>query len=524
MILLSQIKQADRIVALSEYYALHICADGPDPDRNHISSVSVLKISDQKVQNEAFLPISSDEDRNPDDGSYLIADIADGISKLLLGSVVAAEPDTVILLRSLLNRFDYEGEVQFLPACRLASALFPSVSGESIEKTAEELAIPTADFPTDLLEAYLEANILEHCRRALSNDGNDLPAVQNVLVQPFQKPKKTRQKRSSGKKIRSVSDDTLSQMAKSAWTASPWVFGVLAIILLILAAILIPHAGEKKVDRNVAPVSYLVLSWDDPGKYGAQQKVRAGEENPIQFRIPYGVYNVLNNNSIPVELHVINENEEKSDNEEKTEEAVAAEINASDLTEDEDEPSNSRVIIRPNSSRQITIDTDQYLTLSEDAKDLIFFYLSAVPEEPESDTTGQVQAGQSVVYAYVKGSEVRFRRAPSLEGQIIETLNNGQQVQVLAISGEWTHVQIRDQKGYIFSQYLTSDDPTQRAGSGTVSESSDTETNTAEQAETSQPASAEPSAAPADLSGPSEPETPAQNTPESAAEPNSSGS
>ena len=66
---------------------------------------------------------------------------------------------------------------------------------------------------------------------------------------------------------------------------------------------------------------------------------------------------------------------------------------------------------------------------------------------------------QSVVYAYVKGTEVRFRKAPSLEGQIIDSLNDGQQVQVLAITGEWTHVQVGDQKGYIFSQYLVNDDP-----------------------------------------------------------------
>lgn len=524
MILLSQIKQADRIAALSEYYALSIRAGGPDAAEDHISSVSVLKVSDRKVQNEAFLRISSDENAYPDEVSYSVEVVADSISKLLLGSVVAAEPETVVLLRSLLSIYDSDGEIQFLPACRLASALFPSISGENVEETAEELAIPITDFPPNLQEAYLEANILERCRIALSKADSNQSSVPAVLVQPYQKPKKTHQKHSSGKKARSVSDDTLSNLAKSAWTASPWVFGVLAIILLILAAILIPHAGEKKVDRNVAPVSYLVLSWDNPGKYGIEQKVRAGEENPIQFRIPYGVYNVLNNNSIPVELHVINENDDKTEKEEMADDTAAAELNASEPTNEEEEPSNSRVIIRPNSSRQITIDTDQYLTLSEEAKDLIFFYLSAVPEEPESDTTGQVQAGQSVIYAYVKGSEVRFRRAPSLEGQIIDTLNNGQQVQVLAISGEWTHVQVRDQKGYIFSQYLTSDDPTQRAGSGTVPESSDTENNTSELPENPQPAPADTAAAPAVPSEPAELDAPMEKTPESAAEPVSPGS
>ena len=103
---------------------------------------------------------------------------------------------------------------------------------------------------------------------------------------------------------------------------------------------------------------------------------------------------------------------------------TSAEITLS--ADEEEEDANTSVTLRPNSSREITIDEEQYLTLSEDATELIFFYLSEVPEEKESDTTGQDSGSGRVVYAYVKGTEVRFRRAPSLEGQIIDTLNNGQ--------------------------------------------------------------------------------------------------
>jgi uncharacterized protein YgiM (DUF1202 family) len=120
--------------------------------------------------------------------------------------------------------------------------------------------------------------------------------------------------------------------------------------------------------------------------------------------------------------------------------------------------------MRPNSKRTITIDTDQYLTLSENANDLILFYVSEVPEEKESDVTGR-DSGDSgrVVYAYVKGTEVRFRKSPSLEGAIIDSMQNGQQVQVLGVTGEWTHVAVQNEKGYIFSQFLTSEDPTAAA-------------------------------------------------------------
>ena len=496
MISLSQIKQADRIKALSDYYVMTIRANAGEPDFSRIASVSVLKISEREVVNEAFLPITSGEsDDIPENAVFSIENVAAGVSKLVLGEAVVAEPETVVLLRSMLDAFGYEGDVLFLPACRLASAVFPSVSGESTESTAAELSISDPGYRDELREAYLEADIFERCRAALSGelDESDPDAL---LLQPPKKPVKSHEKRASANRKISVSDETLSHWAKSAWTASPWVFGVIAIVMLILAAILIPQASEKKVDRNVAPVSYLVLSWDETGKYGTEQKARAGEEKPIQFRIPYGVYSVLNNNSIPVELHILNENSENEEPEFSAEDdAAAAELNVSDSSEDEDQPTNSRVIIRPNSSRQITIDTDQYLTLSEDARDLIFFYQSPVPEEPESDTTGQVHAGQSVIYAYVKGTEVRFRRAPSLEGQIIDTLNNGQQVQVLAISGEWTHVQVRDQKGYIFSQYLTTDDPNQKAVA------SDTSTETAD---SGQAAAESTEAAPSesDTSGP----------------------
>ena len=63
----------------------------------------------------------------------------------------------------------------------------------------------------------------------------------------------------------------------------------------------------------------------------------------------------------------------------------------------------------------------------------------------------------------MKGTEVRFRKSPSLEGAIIDSMQNGQQVQVLGVTGEWTHVAVQNEKGYIFSQFLTSEDPTAAA-------------------------------------------------------------
>ena len=160
MITLTQIKEADRIKTLSAYYAMNIRANAGDPDVSRITSVSVLKISDRKVVNEAFLPIVSAEDAGaPENAGFSIENVAAGVSKLVLGEVVVAEPETVVLLRSMLDAFGYEGDILFLPACCLASAVFSSVSGERVESTAAELSIPDSDHSGELCEVYLEADI-----------------------------------------------------------------------------------------------------------------------------------------------------------------------------------------------------------------------------------------------------------------------------------------------------------------------------------------------------------------------------
>ncbi len=463
MIRFTQIKSAEEIAMLSDYCVLDICADRTDSEEPRINSVSVLKISERKVCSEAYLPLRAEE-AGSTESTYSIDEIAAGLCKLFPGNVLAAEPDTVVLLRRILEQRNIEGEVLFLPVCRLASALFPlaaAVSPANPVQIADALSLPRPDVKEPLQTVYLEANLVERCRQALSPDGG-MQEPSRLLIEPKQDDMHQGGKHSSGRRpLDSVSDETLKRLAKSAWSASPWVFAALAIAAFILALILFPHRSDKVVDRSKPPVSYIVLSWDKAGKYGTVPAKGSGSGQPVEFRIPYGVYRVQNNNSIPVELYILSEEGSPSENQTQEENSTVT-LNADQEEDDETQAANGRVILRPNSDRQITIDEGQYLTLSENATDLILFYVSEVPEEPESDTTGQVAHGQSVIYAYVKGTEVRFRRAPSLEGQIIDSLNNGQQVQVLAISGEWTHVQVQDQKGYIFSQYLTTEDPNQK--------------------------------------------------------------
>ncbi len=463
MIQFKQIKSAEEIASLSDYCVLSIDAEDKNTEKTIIDSVSILRVSDCKVCSEAYLPIRHDAGEDTE-FTYSLEEAASGLAKLFPGNVLAAEPSSVLLLRSILEEVNAEGEVLFLPVCRLAAALFPaaaSVSPADAEHISEALSIPRPGVNEPLQAVYLEANLLENCRQVLS-ENRDPQKPCTLLVEAYRQDQRQGGKHSrTGKVMESVSDETLTRWAKSAWSASPWVIAALAIAAFILALILFPRSSTEAVDRNKPPVSYIVLSWDEAGKYGTMPSKGSTADHPVEFRIPYGVYRVQNNNSIPVELYILSE-EDAGSAESSQEKGSAVALSSDQEPEDDGETSDGRVILRPNSDRQITIDEGQYLTLSEEAKDLILFYISEVPEEPESDTTGQVAHGQSIVYAYVKGTEVRFRRAPSLEGQIIDSLNNGQQVQVLAISGEWTHVQVQDQKGYIFSQYLTTEDPNQK--------------------------------------------------------------
>ena len=334
-------------------------------------------------------------------------------------------------------------------------------------------------------------------------------------------------KSASAPKKRRISSRTLKRWAKNVWSVSPWVVIGVAFLFVLFVVIHLPRKENTEVDRDTPVINYLVLSWDETGKYGTRTKAHGADGSVIEFRVPYGVYDVLNNNSIPVELTIGTDKnavkpspspsaspspstspspsaspsssptasaspspspEASPDMSSDTSadasqapasnpssapdgtgsgsaEVVAAELSAPAApadTEEEDGP--VKITMRPNSKRTITIDTNQYLTLSEDANDLILFYVSEVPEEKDSDVTGHDNGDSGrVVYAYVKGTEVRFRKSPSLEGAIIDSMQNGQQVQVLGVTGEWTHVAVQNEKGYIFSQFLTSEDPTAAA-------------------------------------------------------------
>ncbi len=523
MIHFRQITNADEILALNDYYTLAVQGDPELSSADDISSFSMMHVLDGEITNEAVVPIDRDAD---EDSAYSEGKVASGLSRLLIGSSVISEPVDLSLLRAFLDRFGYEGEIAILPAAKLCRAVFPDLKSETPEQIALELGLEVNEPDAAIRSVTVLDALFRICRREM---GGSVPEPAERVGSPAPEPVKSRQelqKEAPAKKR--ISTKKLRRMSEDIWKTSPWIFAAIAAVVLLLVIVLIlPKKQEAAVDRNEAPVNYLVLSWNDPGKYGTKPRSGSGASDAVQFRIPYGVYNILNNNSIPVEVEIIKEGADLAKLKESDAEIeTASELSAGNSGEEEEDSTRQseymKVTIRPNSSRQVTVDEGQYLTLSENAENLVLFYLSPVPDEPVSDTTGQVSAMQTVVYAYVKGTEVRFRKAPSLEGQVIDSLNDGQQVQVLAVTGEWTHVQVGDQKGYIFSQYLSSEDPA-------AVKKPETEQTAAEDpaaASAAKPAaSAAPSASPAPAASPSPTPTPAPtSTPAAASKPAASSS
>ena len=394
MITFSQITASEEIASLEDYFVLDVETDGSDPVSNPVQSVAMLQISELLIVNEASVRISDS------DGGVSARQIAGSLARLLFDSVLIAEPETVVALRVLLERYDLSAEIRFIPLTRLVSACFPGLEDYSYEALASRFSLIVPDADHDLLHPLLADAIFRQCRAVLVTD-EDTASVSvpdetdtgsgkhtGSPGSAVRKHKLSGRKHSAGavqtdvtavsekaagrpkKKRRRFTDKELKRMEERIWTISPWSLLLVGLILLILVAVMLPRGEDNSVvDLEKAPNSYLVLSWNETGKYGTQPR---DKDAPIEFRIPYGVYNVLNNNSIPVEVTI-------------TDEAVLRELAAkqkksSEGEEDEEVTGVSSVTIRPSTQREIIIDTDQHLTLSEDASKLIFFYVSEVPE------------------------------------------------------------------------------------------------------------------------------------------------
>jgi cell wall-associated NlpC family hydrolase len=79
--------------------------------------------------------------------------------------------------------------------------------------------------------------------------------------------------------------------------------------------------------------------------------------------------------------------------------------------------------------------------------------------EQVSQTLGLNESSAEVTAptdGYINGNGVRLRQAPSMTAAILnENLNTGNTARILGSSGDWTHVIVNGQEGFVYSAYVT---------------------------------------------------------------------
>ncbi len=228
-----------------------------------------------------------------------------------------------------------------------------------------------------------------------------------------------------------------------------WKILVLGAALFVLASVVKPHTpgGGRVKKADDGPPSFIILTWNEPGEYGEEWTALNDdgvEERYIAFHLPTGIYRVLNNNVASAKVTVCDDvPEEKS-------------VDIQDLLLEE---STRTVTVLASKSKEITLDEGQHLRLSEDADNVIFQYLGEIPEVVEEDKDEQEDPNATAITAWVNGTEVRMRKSASVSAFIMATFDTGKEVKVTGESGDWTAVTVDNQKGFIYSRYITYEKP-----------------------------------------------------------------
>ena len=228
-----------------------------------------------------------------------------------------------------------------------------------------------------------------------------------------------------------------------------WKIFVLGIALFVLAGVVKPHTpGSGKVKTaGDGPPSFIILTWNEPGEYGQEWTAvndDGVEEHYIAFHLPVGIYRVLNNNVASAKVTVCDDvPEEKNED-------------IQDLLLEE---STRTVTVLASKSKELTLDEGQHLRLSENADNVIFQYLGEIPEVVVKEKEDREALTATAVTAWVNGTEVRMRKSASVSAFIMATFDTGKEVKVTGESGDWTAVVVDNQKGYIYSRYITYEKP-----------------------------------------------------------------
>ena len=482
----------DELRRLQDYLVLSLQTGGPDPASDSIRCLGMLRVEGREIVNRSYTYLDP-EAVPPGDRTPVLsgARLAASLGRLLPGSVLIVSEEDLAFLEALLADSGAEGEVCCLDPAFLLGVVFPELEGSSTEEAAKALFLRSGEERPVLADCERKHLLLQACLSTAEAREDEAPAPPedeespDGETGPAPEPprRKTRSRRRGGRGRRRRSepmDDAetmwlvacviafiaallyipsvttalylLAAVVFCPWRVlrkglrqlglEGWKLAVLGAALCAAAFLLRPaHEPKTRVTDSSRPPAFIILSWNEPGDYGTEA-TRSDGEDYIEFHIPTGVYRVLNNNTASAVVSVFNDGEDPA----------------------KDKSSYSATIMT-SKAREFTLDEEQYFTISKGSEDVIFQYLSEVPEEVIVEETDDPNVTKvEHVVKYVNGTEVRLRRNPSLSSFVMATFDTGQEVTVTGTTGDWTAVTVDNQKGYIYSSFLSDTNPLESGG------------------------------------------------------------
>ena len=502
------------LAALRDYLVLALRGTGPDPSSDRVFQLGMLRVADGQIVNrnsaliDPGVPIPpelseltgvSDEDAH---GGLRYSQMAASLAKLLQDGVVIADEEALGFVRHMLEGEGFEGKFAFVDVRPLAQSLLPELESDDPEAIADALKVETEEEPGILREAALRYGIFRACQALLPEEESpeeeaaDAEETAEKAAKKRRPPRVKASARSAPPKKRRKdafsgiwdlsTEDFIGYLAAIAsvvaaliflpswssliyllaafvflpirplrrrlrrWRLDGWRVLAFGLALFVLASVISPHtpgAGKPR-SENDGPPAFIILSWNEEGEYGqpwTAENDEGEEESYIAFHLPVGIYRVLNNNAASAKVTVCDDvPEEKSE----------------DIQDLMLEESTRTVTVLASKSKEITLDEGQHLRLSENAENVIFQYLGEIPEVVEDEEDEKEDPNDTAITAWVNGKEVRMRKSASVSAFIMATFDTGKEVLVTGETGDWTAVTVDNQKGYIYSRYITYEKPT----------------------------------------------------------------
>ena len=438
--------------------------------------------------------------------------MAASLASLLLDKVVIADEEALGLVARMLEDEGFEGTFAFLDVRTLAYSLTPELGYLEPEQLSESLGLSPEDAPGILQDAMLRYAILQACRERIElapaeeEDAEEETEADAPISAPGASPAPQNKKglfpliplkSKAAKRRRRVhrdlfgdlwamnSEDFIGYAGALAsviaalifcpsWASllfllagtvmlplrplrrffrhyelNSWRLLLIGCVIFVLACFVKPHTPGSGKPRSAddGPPSFIILTWDQPGDYGQSWTAvndNGEEETYIAFHLPSGIYRVLNNNAASAKVTVCDD------------EPVEKSTDIQDLLLEE---SSRSVTVLASKAKEIALDEGQHLRLSEGAENVIFQYLSEIPEVVVDEKDEEEDNTANAIPAWVNGQEVRLRKSASISAFIMATFDTGKEVMVTGTTGDWTQVIVANQKGYIYSKYITYEKP-----------------------------------------------------------------